>query len=117
MDNSFPKEVLKISDGLKKRNFSSVEITKEYLKRIEAYDGEINSFITICEETAMKSALEADRIIATGNAGALVGVPYANKDLFCTRDILTTCGSRMLSNFFPPAGDRSGYLRERFSHR
>ena len=102
MDDSFPKEILKISDGLKKRKFSSVEITKEYLRRIKAYDREINSFITICEETAIESALEADKRIAKGTAGTLAGIPYANKDLFCTKDILTTCGSRMLSNFFPP---------------
>ena len=102
MDDSFPKEILKISDGLKKRKFSSVEITKEYLRRIKACDREINSFITICEETAIESALEADKRIAKGTAGTLAGIPYANKDLFCTKDILTTCGSRMLSNFFPP---------------
>ena len=88
MDDSFPKEILKISDGLNKRKFSSVEITKEYLGRIKAYDREINSFITICEETAIESALEADKRIAKGTAGTLAGIPYANKDLFCTKDIV-----------------------------
>ena len=86
MDDSFPKEILKISDGLKKRKFSSVEITKEYLRRIKAYDREINSFITICEETAIESALEADKRIAKGAAGTLAGIPYANKDLLTTTD-------------------------------
>ena len=102
MDDSFPKEILEISDNLKKKKFSSLEITKEYLRRIGSHDREINSFITVCEETAIEAAIEADKRISKGTAGALTGIPYANKDLFCTKDILTTCGSRMLSNFFPP---------------
>ena len=115
MDNSFPIEILEISDNLKNKKFSSLEITKEYLKRIKANDKKINSFITICEESAIESAIEADKRIAKGTAGPLTGIPYANKDLFCTKDILTTCGSRMLSNFSHPMTLKS-FLGQRKIH-
>ena len=102
MDSSFPKGISAISDSLKKKRFSSVEITEEYLERIKSLDPAINSFITVCEETAINSAIAADRKIAKGRVSPLTGVPYANKDLFCTKDVRTTCASRMLADFSPP---------------
>ncbi|MEC9248597.1 MAG: Asp-tRNA(Asn)/Glu-tRNA(Gln) amidotransferase subunit GatA [Pseudomonadota bacterium] len=102
MDTSFPEDVAGIVEGLENKRFSSREITTEYLTRIKHLDPLINSFITVCEESALAESKIADEIRANGDAHSLTGVPYANKDLFCTKSIRTTCGSRMLHNFIPP---------------
>jgi len=102
MDSSFPNELFEIVEGLKKKSFSSREITAEYLIRIKKSDPEINSFITLCEETAIGAAIKADEKIQKGTGNLLTGVPYASKDLFCTKNIRTTCASRMLVDFLPP---------------
>jgi len=81
---------------------SSEELTRETLDRIKTQDSRYNSFITLAEDQAMNAARQADEQRASGNASALTGVPYAHKDIFCTRDLRTTCGSRMLDNFVPP---------------
>ena len=93
------KEKLK---GLKDSTFSSQELTESYLKRIKKLDSKINSFITVLEERAVKSAKEADQRYASGSALPLDGIPIAHKDIFCTEGVLTSCGSRMLSNFISP---------------
>ena len=89
-------------DGLRESSFSSVELTQEYLKRIKSKDPSINSFITVTEELALKQANEADNRYSKGKALTLDGIPIAHKDIFCTEDVLTTCGSKMLSNFKAP---------------
>ena len=89
-------------DGLKESSFSSLELTQEYLKRIKSKDPSINSFITVTEELALKQANEADNRYSKGKALTLDGIPIAHKDIFCTEDVLTTCGSKMLSNFKAP---------------
>ena len=89
-------------DGLKDSSFSSTELTHDYLKRIQSKDHYINSYITVTEELALKQAKEADDRYGKGKALALDGIPIAHKDIFCTEDILTTCGSKMLSNFKAP---------------
>jgi aspartyl-tRNA(Asn)/glutamyl-tRNA(Gln) amidotransferase subunit A len=61
-----------------------------------------NAFITVCEESALRSAQLSDQKIAAGTAGALEGVPIALKDLFLSKGIRTTAGSKMLHNFIPP---------------
>ena len=94
--------VAEISAALAAGDISSVEITQAYLDRINALNGEINAFITVCEDSALQQAKAADTERANGNAGPLLGVPLAHKDIFCTKDILTTCGSRMLHNFVSP---------------
>ncbi len=102
MGNLFPRTVAAIASALEAREFSSVEITKHYLARIAALDGDLNSFITVDEDRAMAQAQDADDKLAAGNARKLTGVPYANKDIFCTKGIKTSCGSRMLDNFIAP---------------
>ena len=94
--------VKKIISGLEKKDFSSVEITKEYLELISKFNKKINCFISINEENALKEADNSDKNRALGNVEKMSGVPYANKDIFCTRGIKTTCGSKMLSEFKPP---------------
>ena len=89
-------------DGLRKSTFSSVELTQNYLKRIKSKDSSINSYITVTEELALKQADEADDRYSKGKALTLDGIPIAHKDIFCTEGVLTTCGSKMLSNFKAP---------------
>jgi aspartyl-tRNA(Asn)/glutamyl-tRNA(Gln) amidotransferase subunit A len=91
-----------LAAGLEKGEFSSVEITEALLQRIERFDGELNAFITVTGEQALAAAAKADADRAAGKAGALGGLPIVHKDIFCTKDVLTTCGSRMLENFVSP---------------
>lgn len=91
-----------LSAGLTTRQFSSVEITQHFLKRIAQYNGELNAFITVTPELAVAQASAADALRAAGKAGPLTGLPLAHKDIFCTDGVLTTCASKMLSNFVSP---------------
>ncbi|MEX0619239.1 MAG: Asp-tRNA(Asn)/Glu-tRNA(Gln) amidotransferase subunit GatA [Pseudohongiellaceae bacterium] len=94
--------VAEIVRALRSREISSTELTRDYLARIRQLDDSFNSFITVCEDSALDQATSADKALADGTGGALCGVPVAHKDIFCTRDILTTCGSKMLHNFIAP---------------
>ena len=89
-------------EGLKKNEFSSVELTSHYLKRISEHDEKLNSFITVTEEKALAQAKLADDRYKNKQSLALDGLPIAHKDIFCTKGIKTTCGSKMLSDFEAP---------------
>ncbi|MGD9842081.1 MAG: Asp-tRNA(Asn)/Glu-tRNA(Gln) amidotransferase subunit GatA [Steroidobacteraceae bacterium] len=91
-----------LAAGLKQKRFSSVELTQHFLQRIERFNAELNAFITVTPELALAQAAAADARIAAGNATALTGLPLAHKDIFCTDGVLTSCGSKMLSNFVSP---------------
>ena len=88
--------------GLKEGSFSSTELTTHYLERIEKYDGELNSFISVTSERALIQAKDSDERYANNQAFGIDGIPLAHKDIFCTKDVLTTCGSKMLHNFVSP---------------
>ncbi|MDX5364588.1 MAG: Asp-tRNA(Asn)/Glu-tRNA(Gln) amidotransferase subunit GatA [Pseudazoarcus pumilus] len=88
--------------ALDARTISSVELTTLFLDRIEGLDGQLNAFITVDRTGALRQAAEADAAIAAGTAGPLTGIPLAHKDVFCTEGLLTTCASKMLSNFVSP---------------
>jgi len=94
--------LIQLAAGLRAKKFSSVELVRAYLQRIEASQPALNAFISVTAEQALTAAAAADRDIASGRAGALAGVPIAHKDLFCTAGVRTTCGSRMLDNFVSP---------------
>jgi len=96
------KTIAEISRELAAGEYSSVEITQDLLGRIKDKDGDYNSFITVTEEQALAQAKAADERRAAGNAEAWTGVPMAHKDIFCTEGVLTTCASKMLSNFVSP---------------
>ncbi|TVV39478.1 Asp-tRNA(Asn)/Glu-tRNA(Gln) amidotransferase subunit GatA [Thalassolituus sp. C2-1] len=96
------KTIAEISRDLAAGEYSSVEITENLLSRIKQTDNRYNSFITVSEEQALAQAKAADARRAAGNADAWTGVPMAHKDIFCTNGVLTTCGSKMLSNFVAP---------------
>ena len=92
--------VSELSKGLKNRDFSSVELTQHYLNRIDHSD--LNSFITVTEDLALSQAREADTMLAKGKANNLTGIPYAHKDIFCTKGIKTSAGSKILDSFISP---------------
>ncbi len=94
--------VAQLAAGLRKREYSSVELTRSLLARISASQSALNAFITVDEVGALAAAADADRRIAAGETGPLLGVPIAHKDIFCTAGLRTTCGSKMLGNFVSP---------------
>jgi aspartyl-tRNA(Asn)/glutamyl-tRNA(Gln) amidotransferase subunit A len=102
MASGFPSTVAALAAGLERGDFSSVELTEHYLARIRALNPELNCYITVCEDGARAQAKAADERRAMGETGVLTGIPYANKDIFCTAGVRTSCGSRMLDNFVPP---------------
>jgi len=91
-----------LARGLKTRAFSSEELTRHFLARIERANPELNAFVTVTAPEALAAARAADAVLARGDGGPLTGVPLAHKDIFCTEGVLTTCGSRMLANFVAP---------------
>ncbi|WP_370216163.1 Asp-tRNA(Asn)/Glu-tRNA(Gln) amidotransferase subunit GatA [Thalassolituus sp.] len=96
------KTIAEISRDLAAGEYSSTEITTDLLKRVKDLDKGINSFITVTEDQALAQAKAADERRAAGNATAWTGVPMAHTDIFCTKGVLTTCGSKMLGNFEAP---------------
>ena len=94
---------LEIGRLIKEGGLTSEEATKAFIDAIEAKDSKFNSYITVRGEEALADAREIDKKIKAGELkGALAGVPVAVKDNICTKDILTTCASKMLGNFVPP---------------
>ena len=91
-----------LAEGLAAGDFSSEEITSEYLQRIERNDATLNSVITTTADQALAQASSADERRAAGQLEPLNGLPLLHKDIFCTRGVRTSCGSRMLDNFVPP---------------
>ena len=96
------KTIAQLAAGLRAKEFSSVELTRLFLDRIESNQATLNAFISVTREQALAAAAAADRDLAAGRGGALAGVPIAHKDIFCTAGVKTTCGSRMLDNFVSP---------------
>ena len=91
-----------IARALSAKQFSAVELTRELLARIERLDPQLNSFISVTEELALTQAAAADARRAAGETGALLCAPIGHKDLFCTKDVLTSCGSKILTGFKAP---------------
>ena len=90
-----------------------MELTRLFLARVASLNGELNAFITVDEEHALAGARTADERRARGEDGALLGIPVAHKDIFCTRGLRTTCGSRMLADFVSPY---DAHVIEQFGH-
>lgn len=88
--------------ALSRGETTSVALTQSALSRIESLDNQLNSFISVDSDGALRDAAAADARRAAGEAHALTGVPIAHKDIFCTSGLKTSCGSRMLDNFAPP---------------
>ena len=96
------RSVIEISRGLEQGDYSSVEITSEYLERIKHHNPALNCFISVTEDLALQQAKTADAARAKGVVPPLTGVPLAHKDLWCTNGVLTSCGSHILDNFIAP---------------
>jgi aspartyl-tRNA(Asn)/glutamyl-tRNA(Gln) amidotransferase subunit A len=87
-------------EGLKKRSFSSAEITRAHLDAMAAARG-LNAFVLETPETALAQAASSDERLARGEGGPLEGAPLGIKDLFCTKGVRSTAGSRILGEFTP----------------
>ena len=95
------KTLAELSLGLQAKTYSSVELTQFFLNRIDQHQ-QLNSYITVTPELALAQAKDADQRIANGMSDLLTGIPIAQKDIFCTQGVITTCGSKMLANFNAP---------------
>ena len=92
--------VAELSKSLKNKEFSSVELTQHYLDRINRSD--LNAFITVTDELALSQARAADAKLANGSGSVLTGIPFAHKDIFCTKGVKTSAGSKILDPFISP---------------
>ncbi|MEQ1772493.1 MAG: Asp-tRNA(Asn)/Glu-tRNA(Gln) amidotransferase subunit GatA [Burkholderiales bacterium] len=101
-----------LSDGLATGKFSSVEVTQYFINRINHLNKPLNCFISVDADKSLMQARAADDQRSAGNAQTLTGVPFAQKDIFCAQGWLTTCGSKMLSNFVSPY---DAHVIERFN--
>ena len=90
-----------LSNALHQGEFSSVELTQHYIDKIQS-NKDLNAFISLDEEQALIEAHQADKNLKSGQNKVLTGIPMALKDLFCTKTMRTTCGSKMLANFHAP---------------
>jgi aspartyl-tRNA(Asn)/glutamyl-tRNA(Gln) amidotransferase subunit A len=93
-------------DSLKAKKISVTELTKQYLNRIKSIDSKLHAFLTINEEGAIKDAQDADKLISSSpdifEKKPLLGVPVGVKDLYTTKDLRTTAGSKIIENYIPP---------------
>ena len=95
------KTIAELAKDLRDRKYSSVELTQAYLQRINKHK-QLNCFITVADEQALKAAKVADALLASRETNPLTGIPIAQKDIFCTQGVKTSCGSKMLDNFIAP---------------
>ena len=94
--------VTELSEVIREKEVSPVEVTEAYLERIDALNFKFNSYLTVCRNEALDAARDAERAIAQGNyLGPMHGVPVAVKDQIWTKGIRTTVGSRLMSEFIP----------------
>ena len=95
--------LLECFQGLRDRDFSAGELTKDCFDRIEKIDDKVKAYLTLNKEGALKQAEIVDKKIASGDdLSPLAGVPVAFKDVFCTRGLRSTGGSKILENYIPP---------------
>ena len=94
--------IKKAKEGLRKKEFSAVELLNTHLEQIEKKNNKLNAFITVCKSGALEYAKHADRLISDRQDLPLLGIPVALKDLYSTKGIKTTAGSKVLENYIPP---------------
>ncbi|MGI9202852.1 MAG: amidase family protein, partial [Woeseiaceae bacterium] len=96
------RTLAQLRNGLADGEFSSRELMETLLARIDSHQETLNAFVTVTADAALAQADVADASRAAGNGGPLSGLPIVHKDLFCTKGVRTTCGSRILSDFVSP---------------
>jgi len=101
-ENLHRQTLTELAAGLAAGDFSARQLTEALLARIDEHQGNLNAFITVTGDAALAAADRADAARAAGRAGLLNGLPIVHKDLFCTKGVLTTCGSKILGNFVSP---------------
>src|SRR6476469_9744788 len=96
------RTIASLSEALRSRRMSSVELAQDSLSRISAAQPRLNAFISIDADGALAAARAADEVLSHGHATPLTGIPIAHKDVLMTAGLRTTCGSRMLEHFVAP---------------
>ena len=107
--------ITEASNGLRRKEFSPVELAQACLERIESIDGKLHSFITVTADLALEQARNAEQELRAGtDKGPLHGIPIALKDLYATKNIRTTCHSAVLQDWVPDhdADNRNGNSRD-----
>ncbi len=102
MTDLHEKSLSELAAGIAAGDFTSVELTRALLERVAEHGEKLNAFVTVTADRALAAAEAADAVRAAGEGGALNGVPIVHKDIFCTRGVRTSCGSKMLDNFVSP---------------
>lgn len=95
-------ELTELRKLLDAKQVTSVELTTYFLERAKRLNPALNAYLTFCEDHALMQAKAADERIAQGESTPLLGIPYAAKDLFCTKGIRTTASSKILDQYLPP---------------
>ena len=99
----FEKSAYELSQMMKKKEVSSVEITKSVFERIKAVESKVDAYVTLDEENALRTAEKIDNKRAQGEQlSHLAGIPIGIKDNISTKGLKTTCSSKMLENYVPP---------------
>ncbi|MFH1426223.1 MAG: Asp-tRNA(Asn)/Glu-tRNA(Gln) amidotransferase subunit GatA [Candidatus Kerfeldbacteria bacterium] len=94
--------ILQLREKLDSKELSAIDLAEHYLNRILETNDTLNSFITVDTEHVREHAKHAQAEIDNGNQSRLTGIPYAAKDLFCTKGVRTTAGSHILNEYVPP---------------
>lgn len=102
MNEIFDRTIVETRNLLRKKELTAVELTSLYLDRAKRLDGDLKSYLRITEDYALEMARDADRRMALGEDGPLLGIPFGIKDIFCTKGVETTCASQILKGFIPP---------------
>ena len=98
----FYLSITEAASGLRRKQFSPVELAQACLKRIASIDGKLHSFITVTGDLALEQARKAEQELLAGkDRGPLHGIPIALKDLYATKGIRTTCHSAVLQDWIP----------------
>ena len=99
----FERTASELSEMLKTKEISSVELTKSVFDRIDKVDKKVNAYVTLDKENALKTASEIDKKRTDGHElSPLAGIPIGIKDNISTKGLKTTCSSKMLENYVPP---------------